>query len=192
MSARWLCNPFLHLFCLWWLHSGMIIMTLFKSRSCEAPYAIWFLEWEIVLRFQLFGIFSGWYCSWACGYYFNTVVLCCWGVFNDLGKSNLILNIPEEFVIIIRDLVINTSFKWNILIYFLSCDFLYWYLKWGANRLDETLRHMKKQWFVKRRKPAGLPPNGLTLPWWCYHIPEFDLETCRLRNLNLNLSALSD
>lgn len=100
-----------------------------------------------------------------------------WGViFKLFGKIKFYFKCIREFVII-RNLVRNTSLKWNILIYFLSCDFLYCYLKLGANVLDGTLKYMKKQRLVQRRKPTGFLPNGLVLPWRCYHIPESDLET---------------
>lgn len=80
------------------------------------------------------------------------VHLCYRGViFKQLAKSNLILNVPGELVII-RDLVINTSLKWNILTYFPSCGFLYRYLKLGANIPDGTV----KTTLCRTRRSRGL------------------------------------
>lgn len=99
---------------------------------------------------------------------------------NNLAKSNLILNVPGELVII-RDLVINTSLKWNILTYFPSCGFLSRYLKLGANTLDGTVKTMlcstwRSRGLLKEESQLAFPPSGLTWPWWWYHIPELDLD----------------
>lgn len=103
----------------------------FQSRSYEVLYAF-------IINYLFF---SQWILFMDMWILFYAVDICCWRViFKYLGESNLILNVPREFVII-RNLMINTPLKWNILIYFLSCDFfLYCYLKLGANILDETLK----------------------------------------------------
>lgn len=108
---------------------------------------------------------------------------------NNLGESNLILNVPEEFVII-RDLVINTSSKWNILNYFVSCDFLYCYLKWGANKLDGSLKkmmcvaHERASWPLPKWPCITLVMLLYSRVWpWNLQAQQFEFVSTRRLNL---------
>lgn len=97
------------------------------------PYAIWFLEWEMVFALPIIWLSFWWMSLTDMCILLYAVRPCFRGViFKQLAKWNLILNVPGELVII-RDRVINTSWKWNIPTYFPSCGFLYRYLKLGAN-----------------------------------------------------------
>lgn len=110
-----------------------------------------------------------------------------------MGESNLILNVPEEFVII-RDLVINTSSKWNILNYFVSCDFLYCYLKWGANKLDESLKkmmvwHRRASWPLPKWPCITLVMLLYSRVWpWNLQAQQFEFVSTRRLNLRSIIS----